>query len=91
MTQPPIALVEWEDAYTLDSTAWVAKQPAKWSAYVVHTVGFILYDGPEGVIVTDSSTHDQTGPRCQIPRGMIHSVTYVAPKPTRKHHGNPTG
>lgn len=83
---PKKVTVVWEDCLELDiDDLWVEKvQDFKWEPYLVETIGFLLYDGPEGVVVTDTWTaKDHTGTRTQIPRGMIRSVV-EHPTPTRK-------
>lgn len=82
MSKPPKAVIVWEDCYVLDSETWVKKHEGafEWKPYLVETMGFVLYDGAEGVVVTDSWTDaEHTGTRTQIPRGMIRSITYEKP------------
>lgn len=66
----------------VDSGAWVDKKIGfQWKPFLVETVGFVLYDGPEGIVVTDSwSSGDLMGPRTQIPRGMLRRVSYEGAK-----------
>jgi hypothetical protein len=45
------------------------------------TVGFVCYDGPEGLILTDTWGDGQIGPRDQIPRGMIREIQVLTPAP----------
>lgn len=70
-----LVLIEWEDAGSRDLGPWVEKQEWSWDPYTVTEVGFVLYDGEEGMIVTSAYNKDQTGPVTQIPRGMIRNVT----------------
>jgi hypothetical protein len=45
---------------------------------MVFTIGVVLYDGPEGMILTSSVIEDGTvGRRFQIPRGMIREVEEI--------------
>ena len=55
---------------------WVDRtaEPYKWNAYLCETVGFLLYDGPEGIVVTDSVAPEHMGPPTQIPRGVIRTL-----------------
>ena len=73
----PLVLVEWEDAHVRDSDTWVEDQPNTWAPFIVQTVGFVLYDGPEGVMLVESKAPGMTGQRVQLPRGMIRSVTVL--------------
>ncbi len=68
--------VEWEDAVLLTSEAWnTGEDDYPYNPYICTTVGILLYDGPEGIILTDSVNSDATGHVQQIPRGMIRSIT----------------
>lgn len=83
-----IAEVVWEDAFAPDvHSTWVDRQTGKyvWKPWLARTVGFVLYDGPEGVVLTDSlGGDDQTGQRQQIPRGMIREFNILGSQPKRK-------
>lgn len=85
---PKKAVVTWEDCKALDTELWAEKVKDGafvWVPYIVETVGFLLYDGPEGVVVTDSWTDaDHTGQRTQIPRGMIRSMVIEPERRRRK-------
>lgn len=72
----PIVLVVWEDAVNHDiGKTWVEIEHFQWNPMIVETSGFLVYDGPEGMMITDSILQDFTGQKQQIPRGMIRSVT----------------
>lgn len=72
---PPLALVVWEDARALDpGQTWVHHKRTAYRPLLVHSTGFLLYDGPEGVVLTSAWSEDVTGPRDQIPRGMIREL-----------------
>lgn len=73
-TAPPLVLVTWEDATLLDSGAWSDATEHKYKPQVFVSVGFLLYDGKEGVILTNAWSLDIVAARDQIPRGMIRSV-----------------
>jgi hypothetical protein len=83
---PRLAVVEWEDAHDQDGgVAWV-DNPGKeepWAAYIVISVGFVLYDGPEGMRLTSAWSKDVIGHRDNIPRGMIRKVSWLNPRKAR--------
>lgn len=68
-------LVEWEDACSRDLGPWVDKQDWHWEPKIVMELGFVLYDGPEGLIITSAYNESQLGPVTQIPRGMVRNIT----------------
>ncbi len=75
-TPPPLVLVVWEDATALDDDRWVAvKKEYTYEPAMINTVGFLLSDTKQGVIITSHWNTDHTGPVDQIPRGMIRKVT----------------
>lgn len=77
---PPMVLVVWEDAYALDvGETWVLTKPTVWEPCLVHSVGFLIYEGPEGVVLAESWRHDFTGQRQQLPRGLVRSVQRLNP------------
>lgn len=67
-------LVEWEDACDLDTTPWSDIVEVEYEPVLVTQVGLVIYDGPEGMILTNATTGSQHGVRSQIPRGMIRRV-----------------
>ena len=67
-------LVEWEDACDLDTAPWNNIEDAEYTPLLVTQVGYVVYDGPEGMILTNATTGEQYGIRSQIPRGMIRRV-----------------
>lgn len=88
-TRPPLVLVIWEDACCLDSEPWVhtPDEPPKYEPVLITTVGFLLHQSDAGLIVTAAWHPDRTGPRDQIPKGMVRSVQFletVKPKRARK-------
>lgn len=85
MTEPPIVLLEWEDAKTIDSGLW--SEESKEHVYKPHVwrqVGYLLSNTEEGVIVTQAWHPESCAARDQIPRAMIRSMTVLVPQPTRK-------
>lgn len=76
MSQPPLVRVLWEDACCLDpDQRWVEHGEHKYRPLLVETVGFLLYSGKEGVILTSAWSAECIGPRDQIPRAMVRKVT----------------
>lgn len=73
-----IVCIEWEDARDLSTDPWTERQEWAYTPCIVHTVGFVLYDGPEGFLLTNNIHDTQTGPVNQIPRRMIRSVRDLA-------------
>lgn len=71
---PPLVLVEWEDATVLDDAAWCDKTEHHYKPKHFISVGFLLYDGKEGVILTSAWSQDMVAARDQIPRGMVRKV-----------------
>lgn len=78
---PPMVHVEWEDAACLDSTHWVNPEvsPLNYVPVLINTVGYLLMDSPEVIVVTGSWSENQIGPRDQIPRGMVRKLSYLGP------------
>lgn len=69
----------WEDAAELDTGPWAEhEENFEYSPVLCEQVGFLLYDGPEGIVITDAIIEDGTvARRNQIPRGMIRSVVWL--------------
>lgn len=42
MNIPPLVLVTWEDARTLDGGPWVLNEPREYKPHIVTQVGFLL-------------------------------------------------
>jgi hypothetical protein len=73
-----LAVVEWEDACEIDSTPWEFEpEEHTYTPYIVTQVGYVCYDGPEGIILTSAYGSGQLARRNQIPRGMIRNTTYL--------------
>lgn len=81
MQEPQLIRVTWEDAACLDSEPWVhtSDEPMKYEPVVITTVGFLLHQSDAGLIITGAWSPDRTGPRDQIPKGMVRSVEYLEP------------
>jgi hypothetical protein len=73
-TAPPLVMVTWEDATVLDDAAWCDKTEHTYKAKMFISVGFLLYDGKEGLILTSAWSPDMVAARDQIPRGMVRKV-----------------
>jgi hypothetical protein len=72
----PIVLVIWEDARTQDGGPWVGRE-VEYKPYLVHQVGFLIKDSPEGIIISQAVAPEALGVPDQIPRGMIRSLKYL--------------
>lgn len=73
--KPPLVVVTWEDATMLDEGAWADTDTEhEYKAKIFEQVGFLLHDGPEGVILTHAWHEETIAAREQIPRGMIRRV-----------------
>ena len=73
-----MAYVEWEDASDLDDTPWTTHDDFIYEPVMVSQIGYLLYDGQEGIVLTSSYIADSTvGCRTQIPRGMIRNITII--------------
>ena len=74
-----IVHVVWEDATELDITAWAEHEiDFEYVPVLCHQVGFVLYDGPEGLVITNGIIENNcVARRNQIPRGMIRSMEWL--------------
>ncbi len=74
-----LAYIVWEDATELDVTAWSEhEEDFIYSPVTCKQVGFVLYDGPEGLVTTEAVTSNgQVAGRNQIPRGMIRRIEWL--------------
>lgn len=70
--------VIWEDAKAIDLGPWVEEAEYTYEPYIVNTIGFVLYDGPDGIVMTESYAAGMTGGVHQIPRSMIKEVKELA-------------
>lgn len=81
-TTPTIKLgskvqVDWEDAGTPETGTWVELPAPTWEPIMVQSVGYLIYDGPEGVMLSADRIKDHRAPATQIPRGMVRKVTVL--------------
>jgi hypothetical protein len=81
---PPLVLVIWEDAKTIDAGAWAENKDHNYQAHLVHQVGFLLAHTEAGVILTAAWHPDLVGARDQVPLGMVRSITPLQPEPPPK-------
>lgn len=87
-TTPRMVRITWEDACNLDGDAsWVPTDEGHKHTYapvIITTVGFLLHEGDDGLIVTGAWCPDRTGPRDQIPAGMVRLIEYLEPARARR-------
>lgn len=71
--------VHWEDACELDDSPWGwMPDDFVYEPTMCIQVGFLLYDGPEGIVISNGVMKDGTvARRNQIPRGMIRSIEWL--------------
>jgi len=77
-----LVCIVWEDATELDATPWAEHDGSfVYKPALCKQVGFVLYDGPEGLVITNGILEDGTvARRNQIPRGMIKNITLLETK-----------
>lgn len=87
MDHPPLVSVTWEDAACLDhGETWVPTPdvPPTYEPVIITTVGFLLHQSDAGLIVTGAWSPDRTGPRDQIPKGMVREVVFLEPAKAKR-------
>ena len=74
-----LALVVWEDACELDDTTWTEHEDDfEYKPLLCKHVGFIVYDGPEGIVISCGMFPDGIMTRRhQIPRCMIRRIEWL--------------
>jgi hypothetical protein len=74
-----LVYVVWEDATELDVSAWAEhEEEFVYVPVLCKQVGFLLYDGPEGIVITNGVIADGTvARRNQIPRGRIRRIEWL--------------
>jgi len=74
-----LAYVIWEDASELDVTAWaVQEEEFEYVPVLCKQVGWVVYDGPEGIVITQAVTSNgEIARRNQIPKQMIRSIEWL--------------
>ena len=70
-----LALVEWEDACDIDTEPWVELDGSfKYVPLIATQVGYIVYEGKEGIVMSSAKIGSCVARRSQIPKGMIRSI-----------------
>jgi hypothetical protein len=82
--KPPVVAVSWEDASAMDDGAWVANKDHEYTPKMFISVGFLLYDGADGITLTSAWSEDMVAARDKIPRKMVHSITYLEPSKAKR-------
>ena len=74
-----LAYIVWEDASELDVTAWTThEEEFTYIPVLCKQVGWVVYDGPEGIILTQAITSNgEIARRNQIPKQMIRSIEWL--------------
>lgn len=74
-----LAVVVWEDASELDDTTWANHdENFEYAPLLCTQVGFVIYEGPEGIVLTHGMFPDGiVFRRHQIPRGMIRRIEWL--------------
>lgn len=74
-----LAYIVWEDASELDVTAWTThEEEFTYVPVLCKQVGWVVYDGPEGIILTQAITSNgEIARRNQIPKQMIRSIEWL--------------
>lgn len=74
-----LAYIIWEDASELDVTAWTEhEEEYLYTPVLCRQVGWVIYEGPEGVVVTQAITSNgEVARRNQIPKQMIRSIEWL--------------
>ena len=85
MTNLPLALVVWNDAWTDESATTLDTVAAKHRPEPINTLGWILRDDDVGITIANEYYDNTYRGRTFIPRGMVLTVThYKLTKPRRK-------
>lgn len=74
-----LAYIIWEDASELDVTAWTEhEEEYNYTPVLCRQVGWVIYEGPEGIVVTQAITSNgEVARRNQIPKQMIRSIEWL--------------
>ena len=68
-----LVLVEWDDAWS--DNGWASEIDP--TACPVSTVGWVVIETEEGILLAQTLSKDNVGSMWFIPNGMINSVTYL--------------
>lgn len=74
----PLVEIRWDDAASLEH-GWVDPEAEKPVAQMVTTVGFLIADAPDYVVIASTTDGTWVNGRFQIPRGMVKKI-----KPLRR-------
>lgn len=84
-SHPRPVCVVWEDIKVVDSSTWVHHEDVeadfKWKPFLVKTLAFLIFDGPEGIVLSSDWSTELIGPRVQIPRGCIREMHFLDKPP----------
>lgn len=85
-----LAYIIWEDASELDVTAWTEHEEEYFYTPVLcRQVGWVIYEGPEGIVVTQAITSNgEVARRNQIPKQMIRSIEWLTEPSSSTEAGN---
>lgn len=72
---PDIAVVQWVDAYHLEGWQFGEKPEIKLDP--CWTIGFVIQDNEDGVLVSQTWCPDDSANLICIPRGMIQKITVL--------------
>lgn len=85
-----LAYIIWEDASELDVTAWTEhEEEFIYTPVLCRQVGWVIYEGPEGIVVTQAITSNgEVARRNQIPKQMIRSIEWLTEPSSSTEAGN---
>jgi hypothetical protein len=72
---PCLALVKWLDAQM--EGHWLDKAPTVDDDLTIYSVGFLLHEGKDRLILVQSLGDGHFGNVIHIPRGMVQEVTKI--------------
>lgn len=85
MTDRPLVVVEWMDAWVKEEGIVLDDAKSSHAPTIVHTIGWVLYEDDVGISLANEYFDDTWRGRTFVPRGMIKSVTpYKLSKPRNK-------
>ena len=80
-SETSLVKVTWVDAETIGDTGWSDLEEMRLVAVqeppIMQTVGFVLYDSPTHIAVTDSIGLKDCGHMTKIPKTMIKSMAHL--------------
>ena len=69
----PLVEIRWDDAASLEH-GWVDPEQEKPVAQMVTTVGFLIADDSDYVVIASTTDGTWVNGRFQIPRGMVRKI-----------------